>query len=66
MTVNTTDMYWATCPKCTGKMLKIRNGEIEAVCSNPNCKSKWLITVAEDSFKYEAVKCEELNKSETS
>ncbi|MCR5205316.1 MAG: hypothetical protein K6E47_09680 [Lachnospiraceae bacterium] len=58
MTVETKDMYWATCPKCTSKMLKIKNGEIEAVCSNPACKSKWLITVAENSFKYEAVRDE--------
>ncbi len=48
-----TDMYWAVCPKCGSKMLKIQRGLVETICTNPSCKAKWRITVEGDSFKYE-------------
>lgn len=47
------EMYWAVCPKCGGKMLKIKNGKIETICTNADCKAKWRITVEGDSFKYD-------------
>ena len=50
------NMYWALCPKCSNKILRIKSGEIEAVCTNPRCKRKWLITVSDDTFRYEVVK----------
>ena len=48
-----TVMYWAVCPKCGGKMLKIHSGLIETICTNTSSKAKWRITVDGDSFKYE-------------
>lgn len=50
-----TDMYWAVCPKCGSKMLKIKSGLIETICTNGTCKAKWRITVEDDSFKYEHI-----------
>lgn len=51
--VKANDMYWAMCPKCGGKMLKIQRGLVETICTNPVCKAKWRITVEGESFKYE-------------
>ena len=48
-----TDMYWAVCPKCGCKMLKIQRGVVETICTNADCKAKWRITVEGDSFQYD-------------
>ena len=59
MTEISNDMYWASCPQCSSKMLRIKSGEIEIICTNQQCKRKWLITVADGTFQYKAVKAEE-------
>ena len=44
------EMFWAVCPKCGGKMLKIQKGKIETICTNTVCKAKWRITVEGDFY----------------
>lgn len=56
MTETSDDMYWVSCPQCSSKMLRIKSGEIEIICSNTHCKRKWLITVSEDTFEYKVLK----------
>ena len=48
-----TEMYWALCPMCGGKMLRIQSGMIETIC--PICKEKWLIIVDNNSLRYEHI-----------
>ena len=51
------EMYWAVCPKCGGKMLKIQTGRIETICTNTDCKAKWRITVQKFGIIHESKLC---------
>ncbi len=46
------EMYWARCPKCGAKLLRIQRGIVETICTNQECRTKWLITVEKGRFDY--------------